>query len=193
MYQTKNAHKSAETYTKELRDYIKQQEELALEDKAEILRLSTAWGDASNAAIVAKLEVESKVKEQMDLWISNEAPKIRADALSRQKMVRTGYTSEHFAPFAIPLWPVEDYFRVGGSVDYLVLPGADAVRDKRQDEVDEVVLLDIKTGKADLNTVQRRIRNAVIEGRVAFATYNMDTQEMKRWELGQKRAQKETL
>jgi predicted Holliday junction resolvase-like endonuclease len=123
------------------------------------------------------------ITESNEAWRKSESQKIRDDALSKQKQVRTGYTSEHFAPFAIPDWEAQDYFRVGGSIDYLVVLGADAVRDGRAKEVDKIVLLDIKTGGADLNTVQRRIRDAVVAGKVSFATFNMTTGKLKEWEL----------
>lgn len=145
--------------------------------------------EAANARVLQDLlnnsvtNAQSMIDTHMQNWIANEAPKVRADTLQKQKQVRTGYTSEHFAPFAIPDWQAEDYFRVGGSIDYLVTVGADAVRDKREAQVSKIVLLDIKTGEADLNTVQRRIRDAVVAGRVEFATYNMTTQELRTWPL----------
>lgn len=69
---------------------------------------------------------------------------------------------------------------MGDPVDFLVFAGMDEVRHGKQ-TIDEVVLLDIKTGKAQLNKIQRRIRDAVVEGRVVFATYNTDTQELRTW------------
>jgi predicted Holliday junction resolvase-like endonuclease len=125
--------------------------------------------------------MEKSLQASMDNWTKVESQKIRAETLAKQKQVRNGLVSEHFAPFAIPQWNSQDYFRVGGTVDYLVLNGADAVRDRTEESI-EIVLLDIKTGKAQLNTVQRRVRDAVIAGRVKFATYNMDTEELRIWD-----------
>ena len=107
----------------------------------------------------------------------------RADALKRSKSVTHGFTSENFAPlFQDHDWNPKDFRHMGDPIDYLVVPGMSLVHQMgARANVDEVILLDIKTGKSQLNTVQRRIRDAIIYGRVRFATYNTDTGKLRKW------------
>ena len=70
-----------------------------------------------------------------------------------------------------PLLPGFDYDAadvqwVGGTVDFIIWHGL-----SRDDAKVEVVMLDVKNGRADLNQRQRRIRNAVEEKRVRFDVF----------------------
>lgn len=62
-----------------------------------------------------------------------------------------------------------------------VLSFQSSIKDGTKEEIEEIILLDVKTGKADLNKTQRRIRDAITAGRVSFATYNPDTNDYRRW------------
>jgi predicted Holliday junction resolvase-like endonuclease len=105
---------------------------------------------------------------------------IRADAIARSKTVNHGFTSENFAPLLMD-FSHKDFRHMGDPIDYLVPVGASEVRAGTKDKIDKVILLDIKTGKAQLNKVQRRIRDAIVEGRIYFATYNTDTSNLRLW------------
>jgi predicted Holliday junction resolvase-like endonuclease len=63
----------------------------------------------------------------------------------------------------------------------MVFIGAEDVRAGLQDELDGVVILEVKTGGSDLNKVQRRIRDAVVNGDVEFALYNADDKTIRVW------------
>ena len=106
----------------------------------------------------------------------------RADAVKRSKAVGHGFSSENLAPFNQVRWVTKDFRHMGDPVDYLVVAGMSNVHALGAKAiVDEVVLLDIKTGKAKLNTIQRRIRDAVVAGRVRFAVLNTDTGQLRLW------------
>lgn len=107
----------------------------------------------------------------------------RADAIKRSKSVAHGFTSENFAPLLQDHdWNPKDFRHMGDPIDYLVVPGMSLVHQMgARANVDEVILLDIKTGNSGLNTVQRRIRDAVVDGRVRFATYNTDKGQLRKW------------
>lgn len=105
----------------------------------------------------------------------------RKDSLKRSKFVAHGFSSENFAPLLQEHWSHKDFRHMGDPIDYIVFAGADQIRNKEQHDLDEVILLDIKTGKSQLNTIQRRIRDAVVAGRVRFATFNTDTGTTRTW------------
>ena len=73
---------------------------------------------------------------------------------------------EQLSPFLpnFPFDPTEVRF-IGSPIDCLVFRGAS------REECDEVVFLEIKTGKGELKSVQRRVRDAVNQGRVRWEEY----------------------
>lgn len=126
-------------------------------------------------------EAVHRAWEKAELEIKKVEEKIRADAIAKSKQVQKGFAAEHFAPFQMEFNP-RDYNHLGNPVDYIVFAGSTAIKDGTQDHIDEVLFLDIKTGNATLNTTQRRIRDAILDNRVNFATWNPDTNELHRYE-----------
>ena len=108
--------------------------------------------------------------------------KARKDAVARSHFVQKGQAAEHVAPWKIAHLNTKDYRFMGNPIDFLVCDGATEINHKISDEIRRVYLLDIKTGKSQLNKTQRRIRDAVAAGRVSFATYNPDTDEWRQWD-----------
>lgn len=106
---------------------------------------------------------------------------IRKDAIEKSRVVNKGFDGETFAPFLQDQWLCKDFRHISDPVDYLVLDGAEMVRSGLQEEINSITILEIKTGNADMNTVQRRIRDAVVAGRTQFAVYNVETKEMRIW------------
>lgn len=94
-----------------------------------------------------------------------------------------GQATEHLAPLLIPNFNAKDYRFIGNPIDYLLCKNLSNHTDGNEEEPIFIYLLDIKTGTSQLSKVQRRIKDAVMEGRVAFATYNSDTQELKQWSI----------
>tara|TARA_B100000214_G_scaffold352634_1_gene308002 strand:- start:69 stop:662 length:594 start_codon:yes stop_codon:yes gene_type:complete len=69
-------------------------------------------------------------------------------------------------------WRVEDWQFIGQPIDYVVF-------DWRQDKVEnltsgKVVLLDVKSGKSQLTSKQRRIRDLIKAGRVEWREIRLD-------------------
>ena len=148
----------------ENRDYFK--------DKADILEVAQVRHQDEI------LEIGRRADAHMAEWKKTEELRIRKDAKARSKSIVKGLTQEHFAPFWIaPDLDPRDFRFVGDPVDYVICRGASAVSKGLQDHVDEVILMDVKTGKAQLSKVQRRIRDAINEGRVRFAVYNPDKEQ----------------
>ena len=92
-------------------------------------------------------------------------PKQKADSLKKQRSVVKGQLVEQIAPL-LPEFPYDtsDAKFFGQPIDYVVFDGMS------EGEIRKVVLLDVKTGGASLNKVQRQIRDAIERGDVEFHT-----------------------
>lgn len=122
-------------------------------------------------------ELETKLRAE---FADTEA-KIRKDAVERAKYVSKGFDGETFSPLLQKSWLSTDFRHIGDPIDYLVISGASLVRAGLEEDIESITLLEIKTGGADMNKVQRRIRDAVVKGKVQFGLYNPDTQVTRIW------------
>lgn len=91
------------------------------------------------------------------------------EQLERSRSVLKGQIGEQLAPLlpGFPFHPGDVRF-LGGVVDLVVFSGYHAGR------IDEIVLVDVKSGNARLTPLQRQVAQAVAEGRVRFATIRLD-------------------
>jgi predicted Holliday junction resolvase-like endonuclease len=102
-------------------------------------------------------------------WKDNKLEIVVRDRIKRSRAVLGGQFSEQLAPFLpdFPFNPNECRF-IGKPIDFLVFKGADEGR------VDEVVLVEVKSGKAkNLSKIERLLRDAVKEGRVSWMQYDV--------------------
>ena len=74
---------------------------------------------------------------------------------------------EQVAPFLpdFPCNPADARF-IGKPVDFIAFAGL-----SEKDSVDEVLLIEVKTGRSELNAREKEIRRAVNEGRVRYIEY----------------------
>jgi len=123
--------------------------------------------------------IEKSYQDKFEIWKETELQSIiskeRKKALETSRHVIKGKVSEHLAPylpeFAEKYNPSESRF-IGSPIDYLIFKNMSLV--ETLDEPIEVVLVDIKTGKSKLNKRQRRIRDAIENGRVSFDVINIE-------------------
>lgn len=96
--------------------------------------------------------------------------KIRSDAIKRSKAVRGGQVAEQVAPF-LPGFPCnpEDARFIGKPVDFIAFPGL-----SETDSVDEVLLIEVKTGQSALSSREKEIKKAVKAGRVRYVEYRLN-------------------
>ncbi len=120
---------------------------------------------------------------QLEAEFALKAKSIREDAVQKSKVVNKGFDGETFSPLLQNRWMSRDFRHMGDPIDFLVLAGADNVRSGLEDEIMSIVLLEVKTGSSDLNKVQRKIRDAVIAGKVEFCLYNPDTKIIRSWSI----------
>ncbi|MBI9105861.1 MAG: hypothetical protein JEZ04_03895 [Spirochaetales bacterium] len=102
-------------------------------------------------------------------WKDNKLDVIVRDRIKRSRAVLGGQFSEQLAPFLpdFPFNPNECRF-IGKPIDFLVFKGMDEGR------IDEVVLVEVKSGKAkNLTKIERLLRDAVKEGRVSWQQYDV--------------------
>lgn len=150
----------------------------------ELARINHQSKVAHNVFEEFRKNVSKREAHQIKLYEHNLKEAItdaRADALKKSRSVMRGQATEHLAPIMQSEWPYKDFRFMNNPIDYVIFAGASGVTDGTQDTIDEVVLLEIKTGKSSLSKVQRRIRDAIKKNKVAFVTYNPDTQTTKRW------------
>ena len=105
---------------------------------------------------------------QRDRHWEEQIPGIKKDSVERSRASLGGQFSEQLAPY-LPNFkykPTECKF-LGKPVDLLVFEGLD------EKEVTEIVFVEVKSGGAELNTVQRKIRDAVKAGRVRWDEYRI--------------------
>ncbi len=95
-------------------------------------------------------------------------PKYREDAVKRSRAVLSGQFSEQLAPFLpdFPWNPTESRF-LGKPIDFLVFKGLD------KKEVEEVVFVEVKSGRSRLNAAERSLKDAIEEKRVRWEEYRI--------------------
>ena len=114
-------------------------------------------------------------KEFSQTWAEQESS-IRKDAADRSRYVLKGKIAEHMVPMYKDVFKYDpsDARFLGAPIDYVIFDGYTAVKDGNSDEPITVVLADIKTGNAKLNRTERKIKEAVEQGRVRWETIQLD-------------------
>lgn len=109
--------------------------------------------------------VARNAREAAEKWKREEEKKIRADAIKRHKNVTKGKTTEHLVPYMDDFeYNPSDCRFLGSPIDIIVFDGL-----SDGGEVHKVVFLEVKTGKsASLSTRERRVRDAIKDGRVEW-------------------------
>lgn len=94
---------------------------------------------------------------------------LRSDAIKRSRSVIGGQLAEQVAPFlpGFPCNPGDARF-IGKPVDFIAFPGL-----TEDNKVNEVLLIEVKTGKSNLSGREREIKRAVAEGRVRYVEYRV--------------------
>jgi predicted Holliday junction resolvase-like endonuclease len=95
-----------------------------------------------------------------------EVDSIRQDAVKRSRSVLTGTFSEQLAPYlpGFRYSPTEIRF-IGKPVDFIVFEGMDGK------EISKITFVEVKSGKANLSSVERSLRDAIQAGKVGWEIY----------------------
>jgi predicted Holliday junction resolvase-like endonuclease len=134
-----------------------------IEENSELnVKIATLATDLQSMEITHQNDLDSAIQDA------------RKDTLKRSRSILRGQASEHLAPFVIEDTNPKDYRFMGNPIDYICFDGLSDVLDGQSDSIKTVRFVDIKTGKSNLNKSQRRIRDAIKDGRVTFEIVNLD-------------------
>jgi predicted Holliday junction resolvase-like endonuclease len=101
--------------------------------------------------------------------MKNDLPKQTAAAVERSRVTLKGKISEQIAPYMADFKHMPSDCRfIGSPIDLLVIDGM-----SNNNKELSIYIIDIKTGKSTLSTLQRKIRDAIKQGRVYFETYTL--------------------
>jgi predicted Holliday junction resolvase-like endonuclease len=100
----------------------------------------------------------------LQAWKIRYTKSVREDAVSRSQAVTVGKVFEQLVPH-LPEFDFnpKDARFIGSPVDFVVFDGLN------DGEVRSVVFVEVKTGRADLSTRERRVKDAVKAGRVEWS------------------------
>lgn len=92
----------------------------------------------------------------------------REDAIKRSRSVLSGQFSEQLAPYFpdFPYKPNEIRF-IGKPIDFIVFKGMD------EKDINEVVFVEVKSGKSQLSTQERKLRDTIKAKNVKWEEYRI--------------------
>ena len=98
----------------------------------------------------------------------------RRDAVARSRAILGGQFAEQLSPFlpGFNYSPNECRF-IGKPIDFVVFKGADGKK------IEEVVFVEVKSGGSKLSSVEKSLKDAVVEGRVKWEEYRVDSEVTK--------------
>lgn len=108
-------------------------------------------------------------------WKIKSEAEIRKDAINRSYAVNLGKITEHLVPFHqvfLSSFNPKDARFIGSPIDLILFDG---YADKKDDL--SIYFVEIKTGNSKLTDIQKKVRNAVEEGRVRWAEINPNNDE----------------
>jgi predicted Holliday junction resolvase-like endonuclease len=115
--------------------------------------------------------IKKEYEALFEKWRQEHEARIRQDAVQRSLAVTLGRVGEELAPLLIfKSYGIEpkDLRHIGTPVDYIAFKGLSEGR------VDEIVFIEVKTGKSTrLSDVEREVKKAVEEGKVRFLVVNV--------------------
>ena len=94
--------------------------------------------------------------------------KERKDAIAKSRATLGGLFSEQLAPYLpdFPYSPSEVRF-IGKPIDFIVFKGADSKN------IDEVVFVEVKSGKSKINSHEKNLKNAIDNKKVRWEEYRI--------------------
>ena len=149
--------------------------DLERETRIEVMKLRENLSEAIENRNRSMQEIV-KVTAEMQLWKANEETLMqkrirdaRDDALKRSRAVLKGKIGEQMAPI-LDIFPfdVADARFLGAPVDFVVFNGYS------DGQTEEIVLVEIKTGKSRLSKRERNIKKVVESGKFRFIEVNID-------------------
>lgn len=126
---------------------------------------------ATAAVIVLVLASFLAGKLSEKIRSSSKEKEMRKDAVKRSRAVLGGQFAEQIAPFLpdFPCNPADARF-VGKPVDFIAFPGLAEGK-----PVEEILIVEVKTGNSKLSAREKEIRGLVEKGKVRYAEYHFSS------------------
>lgn len=118
----------------------------------------------------SQVKVLDAALQEFKLKLDERVVKERADAVKKSRSVIKGQINENLAPYLPGFhWNAANVKFLGQPIDMIIFEGMD------QGEITEIIIVDVKTGVAQLNKSQRQIRDCLRNGKVSFQTWRPDS------------------
>ncbi len=117
-------------------------------------------------AIVIAFFIGRLIQKAKDL---RDIKKQRKDAINRSRAVLGGQFSEQLSPY-LPNFPCNpgDARFIGKPIDFIAFPGSAEGK-----SIEEVLLIEVKSGQSKLSERERQIKSAVENGKVRYIEYRI--------------------
>ncbi|MEK6858499.1 MAG: Holliday junction resolvase-like protein [Nanoarchaeota archaeon] len=111
-------------------------------------------------------------------WQNDLMPAHRQDAILRSRAVLGGQFSEQLAPYLpdFGYLPTECRF-MGKPIDFIVFKGMDGKK------IEEVVFVEVKSGKAKTNKHENNLKETIEKGRVRWVEYRIPDELTKKKDM----------
>ena len=97
---------------------------------------------------------------------------MRYDAIKRSKRTLLGKLWEQVSPY-LPKFPFKpsDMKFLGSPIDFIIFDGAS------ENDIKQVIFLEVKSGDSKLSTQERKLKEAIQNGRVTWKLFNIEKPE----------------
>ncbi len=111
--------------------------------------------------VLGALFAYSKLKKEFE--------RKRKESIERSRVVLKGLINEQLSPY-FPDFPFKagELRFIGKPIDFIAFVGMD------ENSIEEVVFVEVKSGKARLSRVEKTLKNAIENGKVRWIEYRKD-------------------
>jgi len=134
----------------------------------DLLTLALTFLAIAFGLVVGFVAGRALTQRTLELDFRDREREIRRDSVDRSRSTLSGQFLEKLAPY-LPEFPFDptDVRFLGTPVDYVVFDGL------AEGELREIVFLEVKSGRSELSSRERRVRDAVKAGAVRWDVYRV--------------------
>jgi predicted Holliday junction resolvase-like endonuclease len=117
--------------------------------------------------ILLRRWVAGRATKMLQRWRIAHAADLQQASTLRSRAVLRGHVTEQLAPLFDDFpYELADARFLGKPIDFIVFDGLAEVLEGLRDRLRQIIFVEIKTGRASLNTIERRIKECVESGQV---------------------------
>ncbi|MVT13508.1 MAG: hypothetical protein GPW16_04415 [Euryarchaeota archaeon] len=146
---------------------------LRLEKNVQRLAIDTFRAWMNNTLQSERENIRESIKKEYDAlfekWKKDYSEEIRKEAIKKSQEVLKGKVTEQIIPY-FPDFPYDprDVRFIGSPIDLVVFSGL-----RERNVVDEIVFIEIKTGKSRQSEAEKKVEEAVKNGRISYRVINI--------------------